>query len=109
MRSAGRELAVEEEGMKHKWVGMVYHLLDTLGQDIVNGGSGRDYPSVLVPVDSGVGGGRRGDEGRVDNIDNHCCACGRISMAIYITLSIQSKFHNKEARLGGECNLSAPC
>ena len=78
VRSAGRELTIEEVGLRRKWMGVVYGLLDML--DNGGGGEGR------------VGGGGEGpaDRGR------------RTSTAIRTALSAHDGAFDSEARSGGE-------
>lgn len=100
MRSAGRELAIEEEALRREWMGIVYDLLDALDDDAVNGGW---TLSSSASSDSGGGRGRGGGGGGEggDDYDDHRAA-RRISRAIHVTLSIREELRNEEARSGGE-------
>ncbi len=83
VRSAGRELAVEEVGLRGEWMGVVYGLLDALGRD--------------------VGGGQEG--GEVDD-DDRGSAQRRISKAVLAALSVRIELRDEESRSGGEIDSS---
>jgi hypothetical protein len=96
VRSAGRELVVEEVGLRDEWMGVVYGLLDALGGDVV--------------VDGDGGGGGRKECGDADDDDDddpsRAAAHGRISNAVRAALSVRIELRDEEARSGGESDSS---
>ena len=97
VRSAGRELVVEEVGLRDEWMGVVYGLLDALGGDVV--------------VDGDGGGGGRKECGDADDDDDdddpsRAAAHGRISNAVRAALSVRIELRDEEARSGGESDTS---
>ena len=104
VRSAGRELLVEEVGLRDEWMGVVYGLLDALGRDV-----------VVVVVDDGDGGGGGGggkdggddaDDDDDDDDPGRAAARGRISNAVRAALSARIELLDEEARSGGEIDPS---
>ena len=89
IKSAGRELVIEEVGLRSEWMGVVYGLLDALGEDgiVVDGGGGDDDDD---DNDAGLDADAR----------------GRIAMAIRATLSARAELRNEETRSGGKIDSS---
>ena len=90
IKSAGRELAIEEVGLRSEWMGVVYGLLDALRDEgIVDGGGGDD-------------GGWESLMGK----DKDAGARARIATAIRATLSVLTELRNEETRSGGQMDSS---
>jgi hypothetical protein len=89
IKSAGRELVIEEVGLRSEWMGVVYGLLDALGDDGIIDGGGDD------------GGG-----GWESSMGVDAGARARIATAIRATLSVRSELRNEETRSGGKMDSS---